>query len=296
MSENDVRKHLEERFARKLCDLSKSPKLEFVRAVHNKVVSIEREQTSDARLLKHISGQGPIYIRSNETIASVINACVVVKDESSSENSSGDEETLIRTSMFLQPSTSTANIATVDDDACTSDLTTECSTNADVQVSQSVISCPTCNEKFPLDQIAEHADICAESAWNGTEQQYVSLMSEVDRVECNDQESSESTIPPANESSAHEICDIGIDFKTELVQEIQSFQTNMGTGTNRINVRRKSVLDDYVAKRTKCSWFYPQNKLKVVFIGEPAVDDGGPRREFFSGIITCSNLSSYEFY
>ena len=287
MSENDVRKLLEERFARKFCDLSKSPKFEFVRAVHNKVISIDQGQTSDARLLKHISGQGPIYIRSNETIASVINACVVVKDESSSENSTDDEETLIRTSMLPQPSTGTANIATVDDHASTSDLTTESATYADVQVSQSVISCPTCNEKFPLNQIAEHADICAESAWNGTEQQYVSLMSKVDRDEYNDQDPSESAIPLANETSAHEICDIGIDFKTELVHEIQSLQANMGTSTNRINVQRKSVLDDYVAKRTKCSWFYPQNKLKVVFIGEPAVDDGGPRREFFSGIITC---------
>ena len=27
----------------------------------------------------------------------------------------------------------------------------------------------------------------------------------------------------------------------------------------------------------------PSNKIKVVFLGEPAVDEGGPRREFFSG-------------
>ena len=219
-----MRMLLEERFARKLCDLCKSPKFEFVRAVYNKVVSIDQGQTSGARLLKHISGQGPIYIRSNETIFSVINACVVVKDESSSENSTDDEESLMRTSMFSQSSTvGTANIATIVDNASTSDLTAESTTNTDIQVLQSVISCPTCNEKFPLDQIAEHADRCAESAWTGTEQQYVSLMSEVDRVEYNDQESSESATTQAYETNAHEICDIGIDFKTELVHEIQSY-------------------------------------------------------------------------
>ena len=28
-----------------------------------------------------------------------------------------------------------------------------------------------------------------------------------------------------------------------------------------------------------------ENLVKVVFLGEPAIDDGGPRREFFSGVI-----------
>ena len=307
MTENDIRKLLEERFSRKLWDLNKSPKFEFVRAVHNKLVSIDQGQTSDARLLKHISGQGPIYIRANGTIAYVINACVVVKDESSSENSTDDEQTLIRTSMIPQTSTAgSANIATIVDQHCASKpvLTVESATNADVQISQSVtgISCPTCNERFPHNQIAEHADRCAESAWTGTEQQYVSLMSEVDRVDYDEQESSESALNLAKESNAREDCNNGndIDVKSELNREIQSLQTNMGTAVNRINVQRKSVLDDYVAKPTKCSWFHPQNKLKVVFIGEPAVDDGGPRREFFSGtailwyrmtyMVTCQDI------
>ena len=181
MTENDIQKLFEERFSRKLWDLNKSPKFEFVQTVHNKLVSIDQRQTSDARLLKHILGQGPIYIRANGTIACVINARIVVKDESSSENSTDDEQTLIRTSMISQTSTDeSANIATVVDQHCASKpvLTAESAINADVQISQSFtgISCPTCNERFPYNQIAEHADRCAESAWTGTEQQYVSLI------------------------------------------------------------------------------------------------------------------------
>lgn len=35
----------------------------------------------------------------------------------------------------------------------------------------------------------------------------------------------------------------------------------------------------------------PRSTLKVVFSGEPAVDDGGPRRELFSGkLLQCSFL------
>ena len=32
----------------------------------------------------------------------------------------------------------------------------------------------------------------------------------------------------------------------------------------------------------------PKSSLKVVFTGEPAVDDGGPKRELFSGRIHAS--------
>jgi hypothetical protein len=37
----------------------------------------------------------------------------------------------------------------------------------------------------------------------------------------------------------------------------------------------------------------PNNMVKVVFAGESAIDDGGPRREFFSGIYAIIFLSYY---
>ena len=33
----------------------------------------------------------------------------------------------------------------------------------------------------------------------------------------------------------------------------------------------------------KKKWFKPKGMLKVTYVGEPAVDDGGPKREFFTG-------------
>lgn len=35
----------------------------------------------------------------------------------------------------------------------------------------------------------------------------------------------------------------------------------------------------------KKKWFKPTSLLRVIFVGEPAVDDGGPKREFFTEIL-----------
>ena len=32
-------------------------------------------------------------------------------------------------------------------------------------------------------------------------------------------------------------------------------------------------------------WFKPKAMLKVTYVGEPAVDDGGPKRDFFLQVI-----------
>ena len=49
------------------------------------------------------------------------------------------------------------------------------------------------------------------------------------------------------------------------------------------NVRRRLVFEDYL-ELVKKMWFNPKQSLKVTFIAEPAIDDGGPSREFFSGL------------
>ena len=49
----------------------------------------------------------------------------------------------------------------------------------------------------------------------------------------------------------------------------------------RITVRCKLVWEDF--KNELVRKVTPTTKIKVVFAGEPAVDDGGPRRELFSG-------------
>ena len=55
---------------------------------------------------------------------------------------------------------------------------------------------------------------------------------------------------------------------------------------NRVSIRRRFVVKDYITAREKMmqrNRFNPTGLLKITFIGEPAVDNGGPWREFFSG-------------
>ena len=44
------------------------------------------------------------------------------------------------------------------------------------------------------------------------------------------------------------------------------------------------MFQDYIEAR-KNKWFNSRQSLKVTFIGEPAIDDGGPLQEFFTGLL-----------
>jgi hypothetical protein len=44
-------------------------------------------------------------------------------------------------------------------------------------------------------------------------------------------------------------------------------------------------------KQAKEKWNLTANiPIRIVFLGEPAVDDGGPKRELFSGNFSTANL------
>lgn len=51
----------------------------------------------------------------------------------------------------------------------------------------------------------------------------------------------------------------------------------------RVTIRRKMVWEDF--KRARYRYYQPDRMVKVTFAGEPAVDDGGPKREFFAGTV-----------
>ena len=55
-----------------------------------------------------------------------------------------------------------------------------------------------------------------------------------------------------------------------------------GNGHFRLKVRRQEVWDDTLTKLNKANSQDTCKPIKVQFIGEPAVDQGGPSREFFS--------------
>lgn len=44
------------------------------------------------------------------------------------------------------------------------------------------------------------------------------------------------------------------------------------------------MFQDYIKERKK-KWFNSRQPLKVTFSGEPAIEDGGPLCEFFTGLL-----------
>ena len=68
-----------------------------------------------------------------------------------------------------------------------------------------------------------------------------------------------------------------------LQECLDDLKRNVNEEKTSIFVRRKLLWEDYVSANKRNKWFNPANNLKVNFIGEAAVDGGGPRREFFCG-------------
>ena len=73
-------------------------------------------------------------------------------------------------------------------------------------------------------------------------------------------------------------------LRGQIKQTVAALQTNVDQNVNRLSVRRRYAFQDYLAARRKPRRrFNPNGMLKISFIGEPAIDDGGQRREFYSG-------------
>ena len=74
-----------------------------------------------------------------------------------------------------------------------------------------------------------------------------------------------------------------VEEPSNIGEALKAHATNELNDTSqpqRINVRRAALLEDAISAIGKSTFKFNRN-LKVRFIGEPAVDDGGPKREFF---------------
>jgi hypothetical protein len=153
--------------------------------------------------------------------------------------------------------------------------------NGDHQLSNddnsSKVVCPLCFSHFTANEIAAHADECADRF------DPVGIVSDDDDND-NDMENiigiSVLSDEPKNTSVDPTIEEIKEVISSKLCPNVNK------DNTNRVSIRRKYAFQDYVdARKNPRRQFKENATLKVIFIGEPAVDDGGPRREFFTGIV-----------
>ena len=136
-----------------------------------------------------------------------------------------------------------------------------------------LISCPICRSFYPIQEIEEHADHC--SMW---------LLDDASEQSC-DIPGVATTSSNAENATTHELT--SQQQKKALVDQIATLSAQLlSTNTKRLTVRRKFIWLDF--KSAMESKVQPKSTLKVVFLGEPAVDDGGPRRELFSGEMNSS--------
>jgi hypothetical protein len=124
------------------------------------------------------------------------------------------------------------------------------------------IECPTCFKKFPIAEVADHADVCAENL----------LDTDSDEMDEGINQISNISLPgPTNKEQCIK----------SAIESLRKRYLQLDEDPVRITVRRKSIWEDY--RRARKMYYNPTRLLKVTFSTEPAVDDGGPKREFFAG-------------
>lgn len=297
-------------FSAKIATIHVPKKFEFVRVVGNRIVEPQVSRRLDGKMIKHMAGQGPIYLRCCHKIETDFNWIEGTNNAATSEedtdteldisafpkeyipsNIQDDKENTVQSSTTISmASTSTACLEIPTTNAGLEIPTTslppfshdsQCEVldvdqyfkKEEATVGSGVL-CPTCNSMFPLQEIELHADICCERNMPIEEFTYTNLMLEMQgNSTTGNLEASDIAFP--EEDAIEPLCNIDAILK-DIVNKVDQ-------KTVRIDVRRKYLWDDYVEAQ-KRPWVKKECSLKIVFLGEPAVDDGGPKREFFTGM------------
>ena len=293
MEEAEIRTMFENLFASKLPTVV-GHKFQFVRAVGNRIMEPKVDRPWHGKMVKHISGQGPVYLRSAKNIETDF-IWATEEDDSSSDSDAALTEMLDTRSpsptqlsvenYFTAAAPATEPSASSNEAIDTLDNyrpPVEDHMNVHVAGTSSAFAlpgvlCPTCQESFPPAEIEGHADFCCEQRSSLEERAYSNLMLTMH----------ETAVPTVYEEGTAEVTNpAGVDLKDIL----KGIAARVEPKESRINVQRKFLWDDYLEARSR-PWVHPENAIWVVFIGEPAVDDGGPRREFFTGVCKMSVLS-----
>ena len=192
--------------------------------------------------------------------------CIEELDDDELSSCELDELTQDESSMNeLDASTATTNVT---DNA--TELTEASTTHSETcRVTDVNVQCPICLEHFPIKTVEEHAAQC-EAEHSSL---YQMLPEFEDYIHEND----------VKEKGPSEVSKPSCVLK-DMVMNLAVKVFDPEEERVRITVRRKHIWDDY--KRARGRYYSPEKKIKVTFSGESAVDDGGPRREFFSGIVT----------
>ena len=288
MSEETIREKFSTSIFQRKLDGLPEPKFDFVRAIGNKIIPVNSSGPFTGKLLKYLARQGPIYIRARAEVERNLRKWFKELNEENQVKVSSDESDDDELPCAFDNSTSSSNAAVVCESQSIvgndSPIGSTSGSSESPLLATPLICCPTCSNLFPSTTIAEHADLCADEVIGvpATRSRYVDLLGDYDMDEIiansgsADEIVEEEGIPPSIDADANNV-------KERLSAVLIALKDNMSNTENRLHIRRKRLWDDLLDARQSSKWFKPDGVLRIVFIGEPAVDGGGPRREFLTG-------------
>ena len=143
--------------------------------------------------------------------------------------------------------------------------------------SDRLLSCPICGERKSAKEIETHASNCAE-------RKYIQIQ------DSDDSETDENdTVTFKGEKAAHTVNEGDVLLKLQdKIREIFDAAKKKGVS---IKVRRNFEFSDFCERFSK-QWIRNSigNIFVVKYFGESGIDEGGLRREFFTGDFFSSNI------
>lgn len=276
LSERGIVQMIEEQFSAAFAGVTDVVKFTFVRAVERSIVTVKSHEEITGEVLKHLSGNRdrPIYIRATEDLMHLISNPESLDIDVDEE--SGMDGELPPISTFLgrkdgQQSTAPGTQTVIEDffpdemlaqqhpitsisDALQAQPTA-------IEIKDDVISksttCPVCEKEIAVNMIEEHANACLE------------LMQ---RHSTGDTEVLEASASFEGTSFA--------SLQEEIAHRSRHFID--GKEPLKFVIRRSHLTKDVLKKLELFFKHDPLKPITVEFIGEEAIDEGGPLRELFT--------------
>ena len=184
----------------------------------------------------------------------------------------------------------------VQDTTSNSRLTDEEVTSKDN--TEKLVPCPICHRVFLSTVIQVHANNCMDIMNRVESKAYDDLIFDVEPIPVQ-QDYEEPAGPNSNgdlSNSNENACMTNPNDVCHAIKEaVKEISLNVNKVSNRLYVRRKTMWKDFVLAHKK--WWIKWDKTPdITFLDEPAVDDGGPKREFFGGELYRLLLSFYTVF
>ena len=262
------------------------PEFEFLKAIDDCLVQPNVEEW-DFKTLKHMFGQGPIYIRSINKIKTkyeLIAPCSLdeLNEDSDDNNYLNDDKAITPAPpKDTKKHPKINNVPKIIKDVCNENIAGSSridnnNTILNYYQRERSLDCPICFNKFPYREIESHAQLCAGKF-------------DLDEFEL-DVDTGRDPTDEFDETFAYDDCaeveaDHEYSKKGEEKKDVKDILNNLkhiSSSNIKLVIRLKRSWEDYI-NYLKKPWMKQCCNYTIEFLGETGVDTGGLKRQFFTG-------------